>query len=264
MENSSAASASSEAGSSRSQEIEELERFIDSYVLEYQVQGLLADKTEGDGESEQTQSHISQVSTGPGGRWGEKPSLGRYRALVNFKQVIRGPKFQIEPGCLALDCHSADGPTQQSMGSRQEAPGCVLSAPPLPSPPLGSWGLTRLRSHVTHLLSTYCVLSTVPCPLGLCSRRGLEIVACPEDIYSQKAVPYGSNTGPCWQPKSCFSQATHPGVCVPDLVRCMSVLTRSQVALTPSCVSMWQPGLGWEVDSSGRLDRDVGVSSSPD
>ncbi|XP_074239592.1 CBP80/20-dependent translation initiation factor isoform X5 [Saimiri boliviensis] len=60
MENSSAASASSEAGSSRSQEIEELERFIDSYVLEYQVQGLLADKTEGDGNSERTQSHISQ------------------------------------------------------------------------------------------------------------------------------------------------------------------------------------------------------------
>ncbi|XP_064235273.1 CBP80/20-dependent translation initiation factor isoform X3 [Aotus nancymaae] len=60
MENSSAASASSEAGSSRSQEIEELERFIDSYVLEYQVQGLLADKTEGDGDSERTQSHISQ------------------------------------------------------------------------------------------------------------------------------------------------------------------------------------------------------------
>ncbi|XP_057644568.1 CBP80/20-dependent translation initiation factor isoform X1 [Chionomys nivalis] len=60
MENSSAASASSEAGSSRSQEIEELERFIDSYVLEYQVQGLLTDKTEGDGESQRTQSHISQ------------------------------------------------------------------------------------------------------------------------------------------------------------------------------------------------------------
>nr|XP_056704210.1 CBP80/20-dependent translation initiation factor [Euleptes europaea] len=60
MENSSAASASSEAGSSRSQEIEELERFIDSYVLEYQVQGLLTDKTEGDGESEQTQSNVSQ------------------------------------------------------------------------------------------------------------------------------------------------------------------------------------------------------------
>ncbi|XP_030113304.2 CBP80/20-dependent translation initiation factor isoform X2 [Taeniopygia guttata] len=60
MESSSVASASSEAGSSRSQEIEELERFIDSYVLEYQVQGLLTDKTEGDGESEKTQSHVSQ------------------------------------------------------------------------------------------------------------------------------------------------------------------------------------------------------------
>ncbi|KAM8985419.1 CBP80/20-dependent translation initiation factor isoform 3-T3 [Ara ararauna] len=60
MENSSVASASSEAGSSRSQEIEELERFIDSYVLEYQVQGLLTDKTEADGESEKTQSHVSQ------------------------------------------------------------------------------------------------------------------------------------------------------------------------------------------------------------
>uniref|UniRef100_A0A8D0HCB2 CBP80/20-dependent translation initiation factor n=2 Tax=Sphenodon punctatus TaxID=8508 RepID=A0A8D0HCB2_SPHPU len=64
MENSSVASASSEAGSSRSQEIEELERFIDSYVLEYQVQGLLTDKTEGDGESEKTQSNVSQVSDG--------------------------------------------------------------------------------------------------------------------------------------------------------------------------------------------------------
>ncbi|KAM5191873.1 CBP80/20-dependent translation initiation factor [Mantella aurantiaca] len=60
MENSSVASASSEAGSSRSQEIEELERFIDSYVLEYQVQGLITDKTEGDEESDQTQSNISQ------------------------------------------------------------------------------------------------------------------------------------------------------------------------------------------------------------
>ncbi|XP_028274083.1 CBP80/20-dependent translation initiation factor isoform X2 [Parambassis ranga] len=48
MENSSVASASSEAGSTRSQEIEELERFIDSYVLEYQVQGLLGDKADGD------------------------------------------------------------------------------------------------------------------------------------------------------------------------------------------------------------------------
>lgn len=73
MENSSAASASSEAGSSRSQEIEELERFIDSYVLEYQVQGLLADKTEGDGESEKTQSHISQVSAGLGRRREREP-----------------------------------------------------------------------------------------------------------------------------------------------------------------------------------------------
>ncbi|KAM4809602.1 CBP80/20-dependent translation initiation factor isoform 1-T1 [Rhinophrynus dorsalis] len=60
MENSSVASASSEAGSTRSQEIEELERFIDSYVLEYQVQGLLTDKTEGDGESDKTQSNVSQ------------------------------------------------------------------------------------------------------------------------------------------------------------------------------------------------------------
>lgn len=42
------ASASSEAGSTRSQEIEELERFIDSYVLEYQVQGLLGDKADED------------------------------------------------------------------------------------------------------------------------------------------------------------------------------------------------------------------------
>ncbi|XP_040192510.1 CBP80/20-dependent translation initiation factor isoform X1 [Rana temporaria] len=60
MENSSVASASSEAGSSRSQEIEELERFIDSYVLEYQVQGLLTDKIEGEGENENTESSISQ------------------------------------------------------------------------------------------------------------------------------------------------------------------------------------------------------------
>ncbi|XP_067114446.1 CBP80/20-dependent translation initiation factor isoform X1 [Osmerus mordax] len=60
MENSSVASASSEAGSTRSQEIEELERFIDSYVLEYQVQGLLGDKSEVDADGEQPQSHISQ------------------------------------------------------------------------------------------------------------------------------------------------------------------------------------------------------------
>ncbi|XP_062898665.1 CBP80/20-dependent translation initiation factor isoform X3 [Mobula hypostoma] len=54
MENSSVASASSEAGSNRSQEIEELERFIDSYVLEYQVQGLLTDRPENDVDGEKT------------------------------------------------------------------------------------------------------------------------------------------------------------------------------------------------------------------
>lgn len=93
MENSSAASASSEAGSSRSQEIEELERFIDSYVLEYQVQGLLTDKTEGDGESEKTHSHISQVSTGPGrgkGR-GTRAWAGMGPCLANSKRVVRRP-----------------------------------------------------------------------------------------------------------------------------------------------------------------------------
>uniref|UniRef100_A0A672YXD2 Uncharacterized protein n=1 Tax=Sphaeramia orbicularis TaxID=375764 RepID=A0A672YXD2_9TELE len=64
MENSSVASASSEAGSTRSQEIEELERFIDSYVLEYQVQGLLGDKGDGDSELDNSgkvpQDHLSQ------------------------------------------------------------------------------------------------------------------------------------------------------------------------------------------------------------
>ncbi|XP_059398934.1 CBP80/20-dependent translation initiation factor-like isoform X2 [Carassius carassius] len=60
MESSSVASASSEAGSTRSQEIEELERFIDSYVLEYQVQGLLSDKNEADQDVDKTPSHISQ------------------------------------------------------------------------------------------------------------------------------------------------------------------------------------------------------------
>lgn len=54
------ASASSEAGSTRSQEIEELERFIDSYVLEYQVQGLLSDKNETDPDVDKTLSHTSQ------------------------------------------------------------------------------------------------------------------------------------------------------------------------------------------------------------
>lgn len=62
MENSSVASASSEAGSTRSQEIEELERFIDSYVLEYQVQGLLGDKTEGELELDNS-GKVPQVRT---------------------------------------------------------------------------------------------------------------------------------------------------------------------------------------------------------
>ncbi len=61
MESSSVASASSEAGSTRSQDIEELERFIDSYVLEYQVQGLLSDKNETDQDVDKTPSHTSQV-----------------------------------------------------------------------------------------------------------------------------------------------------------------------------------------------------------
>ncbi|XP_051733773.1 CBP80/20-dependent translation initiation factor isoform X2 [Ctenopharyngodon idella] len=60
MESSSVASASSEAGSTRSQEIEELERFIDSYVLEYQVQGLLSDKNETEPDVDKNQSHTSQ------------------------------------------------------------------------------------------------------------------------------------------------------------------------------------------------------------
>ncbi|KAI7796293.1 putative CBP80/20-dependent translation initiation factor, partial [Triplophysa rosa] len=60
METSSVASASSEAGSTRSQEIEELERFIDSYVLEYQVQGLLNDKSDTDQDVDKTPSHASQ------------------------------------------------------------------------------------------------------------------------------------------------------------------------------------------------------------
>ncbi|XP_027008442.1 CBP80/20-dependent translation initiation factor isoform X2 [Tachysurus fulvidraco] len=61
MESSSVASASSEAGSTRSQEIEELERFIDSYVLEYQVQGLLNEKNDNENDNvDKTQSNITQ------------------------------------------------------------------------------------------------------------------------------------------------------------------------------------------------------------
>uniref|UniRef100_A0A8B9TX80 CBP80/20-dependent translation initiation factor n=1 Tax=Anas zonorhyncha TaxID=75864 RepID=A0A8B9TX80_9AVES len=66
---------------SQLQEIEELERFIDSYVLEYQVQGLLTDKTEGDGESEKTQSNISQEEWdhSSGGSAGSRPGSGSRR-----------------------------------------------------------------------------------------------------------------------------------------------------------------------------------------
>lgn len=91
------ASASSEAGSSRSQEIEELERFIDSYVLEYQVQGLLSDKTEGDGESEKTQSNISQVG-GDVSR-GAEPR----------KRVFSSPEMQGNVGFGAATCEGANG-----------------------------------------------------------------------------------------------------------------------------------------------------------
>lgn len=126
MENSSAASASSEAGSSRSQEIEELERFIDSYVLEYQVQGLLADKTEGDGESEKTHSHISQVSAGPGrgkGRGARARAITRARALLG--KLKAGDKETLIPDRVWLP-----GPRlprcgwshPQSVDSRREAP----------------------------------------------------------------------------------------------------------------------------------------------
>ncbi|XP_020780824.1 CBP80/20-dependent translation initiation factor isoform X1 [Boleophthalmus pectinirostris] len=62
MENSSVASASSEAGSTRSQEIEELERFIDSYVLEYQVQGLLGEKGDEDLDLDNS-GNLTQVWT---------------------------------------------------------------------------------------------------------------------------------------------------------------------------------------------------------
>ncbi|KAI5091495.1 CBP80/20-dependent translation initiation factor [Silurus meridionalis] len=61
MESSSVASASSEAGSTRSQEIEELERFIDSYVLEYQVHGLINDKNDNENDNaDKKQTNVSQ------------------------------------------------------------------------------------------------------------------------------------------------------------------------------------------------------------
>ncbi|XP_076844968.1 CBP80/20-dependent translation initiation factor [Brachyhypopomus gauderio] len=78
MESSSVASASSEAGSTRSQEIEELERFIDSYVLEYQVQGLLEEKNDHHPSAEKTQSNISQDDWehSSNGSTGSRPSSG--------------------------------------------------------------------------------------------------------------------------------------------------------------------------------------------
>ncbi|XP_075267102.1 CBP80/20-dependent translation initiation factor-like isoform X5 [Opisthocomus hoazin] len=93
MENSSVASASSEAGSSRSQEIEELERFIDSYVLEYQVQGLLTDKTEGDGESEKTQSHVSQN----GNKESSLDMLGTDIWAANTFDSFSGATWDLQP-----------------------------------------------------------------------------------------------------------------------------------------------------------------------
>uniref|UniRef100_A0A803SXN6 CBP80/20-dependent translation initiation factor n=1 Tax=Anolis carolinensis TaxID=28377 RepID=A0A803SXN6_ANOCA len=93
MENSSVASASSEAGSNRSQEIEELERFIDSYVLEYQVQGLLTDKTEGDGESEKTQSNVSQN----GNKDNSLDMLGTDIWAANTLDSFSGATWDLQP-----------------------------------------------------------------------------------------------------------------------------------------------------------------------
>lgn len=159
MENSSAASASSEAGSSRSQEIEELERFIDSYVLEYQVQGLLADKTEGDGESEQTQSHISQVSAAQ--------VRGPWQTRTWFQIPNLGSVWPPGPGM--------DGPRQQSTGSRQEAPLLRLYSIP-PGWAAGAWPDSQFTERVVIEFlpwARHCSLSST----SSCSRRDLEVVA---------------------------------------------------------------------------------------
>ncbi|KAA0719705.1 CBP80/20-dependent translation initiation factor [Triplophysa tibetana] len=80
MESSSVASASSEAGSTRSQEIEELERFIDSYVLEYQVQGLLNDKNDTDQDVDKPPTHATQwaedCSDKVDGSWSSSRGMG--------------------------------------------------------------------------------------------------------------------------------------------------------------------------------------------
>uniref|UniRef100_A0A9J8AKN8 CBP80/20-dependent translation initiation factor n=1 Tax=Cyprinus carpio carpio TaxID=630221 RepID=A0A9J8AKN8_CYPCA len=109
MESSSVASASSEAGSTRSQEIEELERFIDSYVLEYQVQGLLSDKNETDQDVDKTPSHASQkaliFSSGlsqddwehsSNGSTGSRPSSGS-RPGSGSRSGSRGRNNQFRP-----------------------------------------------------------------------------------------------------------------------------------------------------------------------
>ncbi|XP_075267100.1 CBP80/20-dependent translation initiation factor-like isoform X3 [Opisthocomus hoazin] len=120
MENSSVASASSEAGSSRSQEIEELERFIDSYVLEYQVQGLLTDKTEGDGESEKTQSHVSQEEwdhrssgsagsrPGSGSRHGSGSRSGSHGRSSQLRQSTKNGNKESSLDMLGTDIWAAN------------------------------------------------------------------------------------------------------------------------------------------------------------
>ncbi|XP_051960257.1 CBP80/20-dependent translation initiation factor isoform X2 [Xyrauchen texanus] len=118
MESSSVASASSEAGSTRSQEIEELERFIDSYVLEYQVQGLLSDKNETDQDVDKTPSHTSQDEWehSSNGSTGSRPSSGSRSGSRGRNNQFRAPakngnrdgSFDIlgtDIWAANLDCH---------------------------------------------------------------------------------------------------------------------------------------------------------------
>ncbi|XP_058614523.1 CBP80/20-dependent translation initiation factor isoform X3 [Onychostoma macrolepis] len=107
MESSSVASASSEAGSTRSQEIEELERFIDSYVLEYQVQGLLSDKNETDQDVDKTPSHTSQwtvdCSDKIDGSWSS--SRGRGPSKPNGNRDCSFDVLGTDIWAANLDCH---------------------------------------------------------------------------------------------------------------------------------------------------------------
>ncbi|XP_016128256.1 CBP80/20-dependent translation initiation factor-like isoform X2 [Sinocyclocheilus grahami] len=107
MESSSVASASSEAGSTRSQEIEELERFIDSYVLEYQVQGLLSDKNETDQDVDKTPSHISQwtedCSDKIDGSWSS--SRGKDSSKPNGNRDCSFDVLGTDIWAANLDCH---------------------------------------------------------------------------------------------------------------------------------------------------------------